>query len=247
MKRSTGSALLVVVMAVAFLAGSIVTSSTLVEMRAADTRLSPKIFHVPLGGFEAVVADILWIRLIQYMGSYDVGFDDREAWANDLYRKFDQLTRLDPGFTIAYQYGVLFLMVDVPEKALKLCDRGLAHIPPGELDWKLPLYGAFISYRYSKDPARYDKSLEYLKGLMKMKDCPSFVPRFQAKIIEKTGSAKMSLEVWYKLYKSAGPADRGIVISNLRKVAQNVLANEKDPELTEKARFILGEIDRGTR
>lgn len=244
MKRNAGSVVIVLVIAAAFLAGSVVTSNTLVNIRGANSRLSPKILHIPMAGFESAVADILWIRLIQYMGSYNVGPDNRKEWANDIHRKFDKLTRLDPYFTIAYQYGVLFLMVDAPEKALALCDRGLAHIPPNEIDWKLPLYGAFISYQYSREDGHFDRSRKYLEGLMKMRDCPSFVPRFHARVVEKQGSAKMSLEVWHKLYKNSGGASRGIAASNLRRLVEEVLKNKEDPDLKEKARFILGELER---
>ncbi len=248
MRRNAGNIIIVLVIAVAFLAGSVVTSNTLVDIRRANPRLSPRILHIPMAGFESVVADILWIRLIQYMGSYDVTNDNRKEWANDIYRKFDKLTRLDPYFTIAYQYGVLFLMVDAPEKALALCDRGLAYIPPHEIDWKLPLYGAFISYRYSREDGRFDRSREYLEDLMELEDCPSFVPRFHARVVEKQGSVKMSLEVWHKLYKdSESGVSRGIAASNLRRMADEVLKNEKDPDLKEKARFILGELERDAR
>ena len=244
MKRDTGSVVIVLVIAAAFLAGSILTSNTLVDIRGTNQRLSPKILHIPMAGFESVVADILWIRLIQYMGSYNVGPDNREEWANDIHRKFDNLTRLDPSFTIAYQYGVLFLMVDAPEKALALCDRGLTHIPPYEIDWKLPLYGAFISYQYSRKDGRFDRSLKYLEGLMKLSDCPAFVPRFHARVVEKQGSAGMSLEVWHNLYRDSGETGRDIVASNLRRMAEEVLESEEDSDLREKARFILGELER---
>ena len=247
MKHSTGRTVIILVITAAFFAGSVVTSKTVVDIRGEDQRLSSKMFHIPMAGFESVVADILWIRLIQYMGSYYAGVDEREEWANDLYRKFDNLTRLDPSFTIAYQYGVLFLSVDAPEKALILCDRGLTHIPPDELDWKLPLYGAFISYQYSREANRFERSMKYLEGLMKLKDCPSFVPRFHARVVEKQGSAKMSLEVWHKLYKSSEAGNRSIVASNLRRMAEDVLAKEEEPELKEKARFILGELERDVR
>lgn len=245
MKTKSGNALIILVVAAAFFTGSVLTSKTLVEVKNVNRRLSPKILHIPMAGFEQVVADILWIRLIQYMGTHyseDIG---REEWANNLYVKFDRLTRLDPSFAIAYHYGVLFLMVDAPEKALALCDRGLTHIPIHEMDWKLPLYGAFISYQYSRDSSRFDRSLNYLEGLMKLKNYPSFVPRFHARVVDRQGSSKMSLDVWYRLYKTSTASDRGIVTSHLKRVANEILAEEEeDPELKEKARFILSELAR---
>ena len=57
------------VIAAVLFAGSVVTSDKLTDIRKEDARLSPKILHLPMAGFESVIADILWIRLIQFMGT----------------------------------------------------------------------------------------------------------------------------------------------------------------------------------
>jgi tetratricopeptide (TPR) repeat protein len=224
--------------------GAVYTSSKATKIRDAEELLSPQLLHTPMAGFEPLAADIQWIQLVQFMGmGYSSG--KKEVYVDRLYRRFDRLTSLDPYFTIAYHYGTLFLSVEAPEKALSIVDRGLEYIPREELDWKLPFYGAFISYQYYKGDDQYDKCLVYLDQAMKHEGYPLYVPTFRAMIMERKGGAKEALEEWYRLYQGCDPSDKTFLQGNLERVADEILKTSKDDEAKKRATSILEEIKKG--
>lgn len=222
--------------------GSVYVSNRATRIRDAEDLLSPQLLHTPMAGFEPLAADIQWIQLVQFMGmGYSSG--KKEVYVDRLYRRFDRLTSLDPYFTIAYHYGTLFLSVEAPEKALSIVDRGLDYIPREELDWKLPFYGAFISYQYCEGEERYAKSLRYLDAAMEHEGYPLYVPTFRAMIVERKDGAAGALDEWYKLYQGCDPSDKTFLRGNVERVASDVLKNPESDEAKQKAEKIMQELN----
>src|SRR5690606_36664604 len=102
-------------------------------------------------GYRNLVADALWLQVIQYYGG-KVKADD--ARMPNLWPYFDAITTLDPGFTDAYFFGSFLLADDLerPDLVLHLLDRGRRHhlaaddgmVHPDA--WRFPYQMGFVHY-----------------------------------------------------------------------------------------------------
>jgi tetratricopeptide (TPR) repeat protein len=103
--------------------------------------------------FDAVAADVYWIRTIQHYGR-----DRRSKRTTDRFELLQPLvdltTTLDPHFNIAYRFGAIFLSRGPPngpgrtDQAIALLEKGLAHNPTR---WQYAYDVAFIHYFYDGD------------------------------------------------------------------------------------------------
>ena len=64
--------------------------------------------------FDALAADVYWIRAIQHYGGDRLAPTERRAKYELLYPLLDLTTTLDPYFTIAYRFGAIFLSEPYP-------------------------------------------------------------------------------------------------------------------------------------
>lgn len=115
---------------------------------------SPAVLQRLVLGFDALAADVYWIRAIQHYGgqrrtsagtrSYDL-----------LYPLLDITTTLDPHFNIAYRFGAIFLSEPYPggpgrpDQAVALLRKGLAAHPTR---WQYHHDIAFVYYWSLRDP-----------------------------------------------------------------------------------------------
>lgn len=104
-------------------------------------------------GFDSVLADIYWIRAIQHYGR------DRRAlrYAGRyelLHPLIEVTTTLDPYFSIAYQFGALFLAEPLPNGPDRL-DLGIALLEKGlrvePTRWQYAQYLGFLHYWHGQD------------------------------------------------------------------------------------------------
>jgi hypothetical protein len=103
--------------------------------------------------FDAVMADVYWIRAIQHYGRErkTARFAGR---FERLYPLLDVTTSLDPRFTIAYQFGAFFLAEPQPlgpgrvDLAIALLEKGLRAEPTR---WQYAQYIGFMHYWHTKD------------------------------------------------------------------------------------------------
>jgi tetratricopeptide (TPR) repeat protein len=222
--------------AVVFLCAAAGLNRELTRFAEVSPELQPRTLHAPMGGLEPVVADILWMRCIQFMGS-DQDLSERQR-TMETYRKFDRITRLDPKFHLAYRFGVLNLLVRAPERALTLVDRGLRCMAPEEYDWRLPFYGAFICYQYLDAEGRYDRSLQYLRYAYA--DAPGFVHRFQPLVLERQAELEQALDQWMRLYEESNSTmDHRIIRHHLIRVARQIARRDVSDQLTARAVSIM--------
>lgn len=100
--------------------------------------------------FDALGADVYWIRAIQHYGR------DRKSTRTAgrfelLFPLLDLTTMLDPHFNVAYRFGAVFLAEPPPsgpgrpDLAIALLQKGLAHDPAR---WQYALDIGFIHYWY---------------------------------------------------------------------------------------------------
>ena len=105
--------------------------------------------------FDAVAADVYWIRTIQHYGR-DLKDRSRRNRFELLEPLLDLTTTLDPKFSIAYRFGAVFLSMDAPDGlgrpdlAIRLLEKGLAANPT---DWWLAHDIGFVHYFHTSDYA----------------------------------------------------------------------------------------------
>ncbi|MDR1990092.1 MAG: hypothetical protein LBQ09_07665, partial [Acidobacteriaceae bacterium] len=98
-------------------------------------------------GYNALAADLYWIRTIQYYGGGAPPFPL-------LYPLLDLTTTLDPSFNIAYRFGAIFLAEAPPrgpgrpDQAIRLLEKALrAH--PGRWEYMQDI--GFVHYWWTHD------------------------------------------------------------------------------------------------
>ncbi|GIW47677.1 MAG: hypothetical protein KatS3mg078_1554 [Deltaproteobacteria bacterium] len=153
-------------------------------------------------GYEELLADIYWLRAIQYFGGRSVEERDPEL----LYHYFDIITDLDPKFVNAYRYGGTFLAEPPPlglgdiERGIKLFDKGRKNNPE---NFRLPLEEAFIYYLYVKD---YKRAAELFKEASEKPGLSEFrrasLRGMAASSLSKGGSRELARRIWEEIYRT---------------------------------------------
>lgn len=103
--------------------------------------------------FDALAADVYWIRALQHYGGDRLNPGARSRYEL-LYPLLDLTTSLDPYFTIAYRFGAIFLSdrppggPGRPDKAIALLEKGIAAQPT---KWEYYHDIAFVHYWQLRD------------------------------------------------------------------------------------------------
>jgi tetratricopeptide (TPR) repeat protein len=123
--------------------------------------------------FDAVAADIYWIRTIQHYGrDLRSSRPDRFGLLEPL---LDLTTTLDPHFNIAYRFGAIFLAYTPPygagrtDQAVALLERGLERNPDR---WQYAHDIAFVHYWFSGD---YLEAARWFERAASMPGSPEWV------------------------------------------------------------------------
>ena len=110
---------------------------------------SPRVVTRLALSYDAIVADLYWIRAIQHYGG--TRLSDRPDKSYDLlYPLLDLTTSLDPNFNIAYEFGAFFLSEKKPggpgrsDLAIRLLEKGIEARPDR---WQYPYDIGFVHYR----------------------------------------------------------------------------------------------------
>jgi tetratricopeptide (TPR) repeat protein len=99
--------------------------------------------------YDAIVADLYWIRAIQYYGGTRLSKEPDKSY-DLLYPLLDLTTSLDRNFDIAYRFGAYFLSekkpggAGRPDLAIRLLEKALAARPDR---WEYPHDIGFVYYR----------------------------------------------------------------------------------------------------
>ncbi len=199
MKRS---GLAVPVLLVASLVGSITWAALLERTRPRAAARGDWLFlpdaarlKPMLLGYQGVAADLLWIQIVQYVGTH---------WEID--KKFPQLsqalelaTSLDPHFLEPYRFGALYLLYlsGEPTAAVSLLNKGIAANPDR---WELPHDLGRYYYLEVRD---YAEALHWWEQAAKLPGRPDYLPRFVARLHARTGHVETALELWLEFYRTA--------------------------------------------
>src|SRR5262249_961507 len=104
-------------------------------------------------GFQGLLADIYWMRAVQYYGRRDEA-ERRKVRYGNLATLLDIATTLDPDRIQAYRFGATFLWepepvgAGQPAEALRLLDKGIERHPA---DWRLWFDKGFVYFWTLRD------------------------------------------------------------------------------------------------
>ncbi len=153
-------------------------------------------------GFDNFVADLFWLRAVQYAGGHAGAFEF-EA----LPEYIELVTDLDPHFEFAYVFGALvFPLSDstidaVPPLLQKGIERNRDVNPDAlpDLYINLGFYTYFYLNEYEEAAAIYEECAEEIAG------CPPFAKNVAAFLRAKAGKFEIALQIWLqKLVETAG-------------------------------------------
>ena len=164
-------------------------------------------------GYNALAADLYWIRAIQYYGdmkrrlSGDRARGDRpDEEAADyrlLYPLLDLTTSLDPRFNIAYRFGAIFLAEahpggpGRPDLAIALLEKGLQERPD---KWEYMQDIGFVHYWWRHD---YQAAAQWFDRASQVPDAPWFLRSLAATTLAEGGDRQSSRTMWESILASA--------------------------------------------
>ena len=184
-------------------------------------------------GYKELLADIYWLRALQYFGGRGFKEENPEL----LYHYFDILTDLDPKFVNAYRFGGTFLAEPPPlglgdiEKGTMLFDKGRKNNPE---NFRIPLEEAFMYYLYVKD---YDKAAELFNEASEKPSLTGLrratIKGMAASAHSKGGNRELSKEIWKTIYETTTHEQRReFALKNL----QELSTMDTEDRLTEALR-----------
>ncbi len=174
-----------------------------IDLKKSPHELIGELMYFPSGiairalsmGLYAPLADLVWLRFIQYYGEHRM----TDARFDLMYHILDILTTLDKRFVYAYTLGGLMLTHDAQrsDQAERLLKKAM-HSNPDE--WRYPYMHAFINYVFLKN---YDVARTYFSLASRKPGAPELTKRWEAFVLyKKLGDLKTALQLWLDLYNS---------------------------------------------
>ena len=190
---------------------------------------------VPSFGFDTLLADILWVKAIQYLGGIRKITEIESAV---IYKLFDHITDLDPQFTEAYKLGGLTLSVEDSEKAISLLEKGIVNNK--NIEWTVPYYASISAFFHLKN---YKEAMRFLEIAVKAPDHPPHIDRLLATANNLAGYKELSLDIWQDIYKNAAQNyEKDLAYTNLVNLSQEIIQSHPDKDLKEKAKAMLKDL-----
>ncbi|MFB3916553.1 MAG: tetratricopeptide repeat protein [Terriglobales bacterium] len=151
-------------------------------------------------GYNGLLADIYWTRVVQYFGSHHHANDSRYELLAPL---LDITTELDPHLIVAYQFGGTFLSqpppqgAGDPDAAARLVERGIRYNPS---DWRLYYNLGFIHYWERKDYAAAADA--FLRG-SRVAGAQPWLKVMAAAMAQHASDINTARFLWTKLYETS--------------------------------------------
>ncbi len=191
------------------LAGTVVYwTQRAIDARVGQFRSTEEVLYLPSGkvikalslGHNGLLADVYWMRAVQYYGGKRLRDEKRFDLLDPL---IGIATTLDPQLIHAYRFGAIFLSeqspigAQQPEKAVALLKRGIEQNPD---EWQLYRDLGFVYYWYLQD---YKKGAEaFLEGSKNPKSA-TWMKTFAAELMAKGGSRESARFLWQQFYDTA--------------------------------------------
>jgi len=163
---------------------------------------SPGLMRRLTFGFNAIWADIYWIRAVQYYGDTKLSVDQKKNY-DQLYPLLDITTSLDPHFNIAYRFGSILLSEGYPngpgnsEQAIMLLQKGMREMPD---KWQYYQDAGFVEYWWRRDA---QAAAGWFLKASKMPGAPNWLPPLAASVLAEHGARDASRALWIQLRQNA--------------------------------------------
>jgi tetratricopeptide (TPR) repeat protein len=147
--------------------------------------------------YDALAADLYWIRAIQHYGGTKLSTDPRKTY-DQLYPLLDLTTTLDPRFTIAYRFGAIFLSEAYPDGpgrpdlAIELLQKGLRADPR---KWEYAQDIGFVNYWWLQ---RYDEAAAWFLRASESGG-PQWLQAMAGVTATQGGSRALARELWRRI------------------------------------------------
>ena len=154
--------------------------------------------------FDALAADVYWIRALQHYGGDRLSRDGRRRYEL-LYPMLDLTTSLDPYFTIAYRFGAIFLSEGYPsgpgrpDQAIALLNKGVRAQPD---NWRYYHDIAFVHYWQYRDPKT---AAAWFRRAASRPDAPSWLEPVAASMLVEGGDRASARFLFEQISRSEEP------------------------------------------
>lgn len=153
-------------------------------------------------GFDGLIADLYWLRTIQYFGGKsqqikgDLNVGNVSEWNMTLLEPLINITtELDPNYVSAYRFGSLFLPDINPESAIRMAQRAITDNPT---DWRLQQDLGFIFWKLK----RFNEASEaYLQG-SRLPDAPKWMEQMSAIMRANGGDRETAKQMFFRIYET---------------------------------------------
>lgn len=168
--------------------------------------------------FDALAADVYWIRTIQHYGRDRKAPNVRDRFSL-LYPLLDLTTTLDPHFNVAYRFGWIFLATPPndgagrTDLALALLEKGLRANPAR---WQYAYDAGFVHYWYTGD---YRAAAEWFTRASKIPGAPNWLVPLAAATKAQGGDRNEARRMLRALLESEDKYIRGAANRGLQQLA----------------------------
>jgi hypothetical protein len=199
---------------------------------------SPGLMQRVALSFDALAADVYWVRAVQYYGDTRLSKDTKKNY-DLLYPLLDITTTLDPDFKIAYRFGAILLSegypggAGKPVEAIALLEKGMKHAPTR---WEYPYDAGFVEYWWNQD---YPTASAWLQRASKVPGAPNWLPTVAARMLAEGGSRADARQLWTKIGENADQ-------DWLRRAARRGIAQIDAEEQIDVLRTVVARFQQGT-
>ena len=163
---------------------------------------SPQVLTHATLSFQALMADVYWIRAVQHYGGTKLS-DDPNKQYDVLYPLLDLTTSLDPYFDIVYKFGSVFLAEPYPggaarpDQAIALLQKGLRTRPD---KWELAQGIGFVYYWWLAD---YQNAAMWFNRAADVPKAPNWLRPLAAVTLAEGGNRASSRILWTEIGRNA--------------------------------------------
>ena len=163
---------------------------------------SPGLMRRLAVGFNAIWADVYWIRAVQYYGSTSLSKDPNKNF-DQLYPLLDITTSLDPHFNIAYRFGSILLSEGYPhgpgktDQAIMLLQKAIREMPN---KWQYYHDAGFVNYWWERDS---QAAAGWFMKASKLPGAPNWLQPLAASVLAEHGERDASRALWIQLRETA--------------------------------------------
>ena len=153
--------------------------------------------------YDAITADVYWIRALQHFGREHLVQPPTARTYNLLYPLLDLTTTLDPYFNIAYRFGAIYLGEPFPDGpgrpdlAVALLQKGLRAQPD---KWQYMQDLGFVYYWHLHD---YRSAAAWFERAAGVSGAPAWLRPLAAVTLAEGGHTAASRMLWQQLAKSS--------------------------------------------